>query len=955
MAIAFVAAGTRSKVDVSVTGSPVAVALPAGHASGHWLIMYVVTEDNTGPSTPSGWSLLGGFSPGVSAPAPYAGRPHVNIFARFDNGSLGSSVNVTFSTNPWPLGDPYVLAWTEAYSGVDTSGPVESIQGNSVQSTAAAHSHPTATTVADQTWLLSLRAVGADTAKTFTVAGGTNTERVDDTTGFPASPSAASYTAGPLTAGAQTQRVTTASGTVEYGSVAVSIVIKPSGGANPTPSPSVATVTATAYNSSVVTVNGSWSVCSTDSLPEYLMSIDWDDSGDLEQTGRVISTNPYFRWGISNYSANNATLTWDDETFRQQYGINALKITPNGSSASGGANQSPHSVVASVTPGQSYTAVLWAYSPGGWSDLQPAVDWFNAADGFISSGIGTGAAVPAGVWTRIERTYVAPALASRASIRARHGGTPAASNIWYVWGLLLADPAYPSTFMAPGAGEDTGADIISSVSISYGRDQDRQLSPSAVGNASYSVINTSRRYSPENTESALYGTLNPARDVKMAVAWNGVQYPLFRGRLDDYNVKTDFADRTVDFTFLDGMAVLQGVKLSTGVYESMRTGQLVDTILDLAGWTGPRDLDDGATVVKFWWAEGTDALSAIQELVESEGPPAIAYQAPDGTFVFRDRHHRLLRTQSLASQATYAASEIACDSPAATGYHYTPPFIYAHGWRDIVNVVSFDVQERVADGVRTAVWTSDSSYSLAIGQSVEVTVSTSDPFKDAITPVQGTDFTKTGAGTVNVVLDRTSGASAKITLLAVGGAVNLSNLRLRARAIPVLRTTKILKKDTASIGQHGERAYPDGAPWANANDAEAIANVVLLHYAQRRPTVQLRIVTEDPAHFMQVLQRTVSDRIHITNGEMLLDDDFFVERVTHTIQRFNKLGVPPVHSVVLGCERQLTTVANPFTFDKRGAGFDDGVFDPIQSDNAATVFIFDHPIQGQFDLGLFGT
>lgn len=226
---------------------------------------------------------------------------------------------------------------------------------------------------------------------------------------------------------------------------------------------------------------------------------------------------------------------------------------------------------------------------------------------------------------------------------------------------------------------------------------------------------------------------------------------------------------------------------------------------------------------------------------------------------------------------------------------------------------------------------------------------------NAVTPVAGTDFTVSGAGTVQVVLDRTSGASAKITLLAIGGSVVVSNLQLRARAIPVQRTIKIVRKDSGSISAHGEKTYPDPAPWANAQDAAAIANMILLHYAQRRPTVQLRVVTSDPAHFIQVLTRTISDRIHITNGEMGLDDDFFVERVTHTITRRNMTGRAPVHTVVLGCEKQLETTANPFRFDVRGAGFDQGVFDPIQADDAATVFIFDHPTQGKFDTGLFGT
>jgi hypothetical protein len=101
-----------------------------------------------------------------------------------------------------------------------------------------------------------------------------------------------------------------------------------------------------------------------------------------------------------------------------------------------------------------------------------------------------------------------------------------------------------------------------------------------------------------------------------------------------------------------------------------------------------------------------------------------------------------------------------------------------------------------------------------------------------------------------------------------------------------------------------------------------------------------------------VVQRTISDLITIDNEELGLNSGFYVEKVTHTVGRVNKLGQPPVHSVVLGCEQQAVVTANPFTFDQRGSGFDQGVFNAISSDDPSTVFVFD---SGQFDINLFGT
>lgn len=942
MAIAFVAAGARTKADASASGFAQSVALPAGHLSGHWLVMYVITDDNSGAFTPAGWSEIGDFHPASSTSSPYAGYPHVNVFHRIDNGSLGSSVTVLFNTNPWPTGSPYVLAWTEAYSGVDTAGPVESIAASMSVATTDALAHPQVTTVADQTWLLSLRAVGADTAKTFTISGGTNTERVDDSHGSPAAPSAASYTAGPLSTGLQTQRTTTASAAVEYGSVGVSLVIKPSGAANATPSAGAATGTGTAYNASVAAVNGGWELCG-DELPVYSALIDWDN------LPTPLNPNWTFEDTGSGWTAFGGGTYQRSQT--QAYeGTWSAELTTNG-----GASPRIESDKFAVTVGRRYKASGYIFPDADLpSTASFSINWYTAGDVYISTSSNLFTPTT-NDWTYADGFFVAPATAAKGAVLMDITGSPAAGIHIYGDLIRLDDDEDDDHFTRLNPAEETAGDIISEITFTYGRDQDRQLSPAAIGSGAFSVINVDRKYSPENLQSVLSGTLNPARDTKWTVTWSGTEYPLFRGRLDDFEVKSAFTDRTVGFTFLDGLSLLQGVKLSTAVYESMRIGELVSTVLDLAGWTGPRDIDLGATVVPFWWVEGTDAFAAIQDLVKSEGPPSIAYQAPDGTFVFRDRHHRLQRTESLAAQATYAAAEIDCAAPAATGFDFTDPFTYSHGWRDIVNVVTFDVPERNPDAAFTAVWTSENTISLSTGEAVEINVTTSDPFKDAITPVSGTDFSVTGAGTVNVTLSRNSGASAKITLLAVGGAVSIAGLQLRARAIPVQRTRKVDRRDSGSITAHGERVYPDDAPWANVNDADAIASMILLHYSSRRPTVQIRLVTQDPAHFLQVLQRTVSDRIHITNDEMRLDDDFFVERVTHTITRINQTGKPPVHSVTLGCEKQLGAVANPFTFDKRGAGFDDGVFDPIQADSASTVFIFDHPTQGQFDTGLFGT
>lgn len=788
MAIAFRAVGNRLE---STSGGAKAIPMPAGVVSGDLLVMMSTSDCRNDEGPPTGWTYL--MQAGRNDQTSATPWPKTRFFWKIATGSEGASQTITYSTASYPNGSPTSITYIVAYSGTHQTAPIVDWEPDDTTAADPPEVHPQLTVTAANSWLVSVRGVSADAAVTFTISGGSNTERVDDSE--PTNELSVAYydTNGTVSTGLQTQRTTTSSGTPNHGSNMSTFAIRPPTAAGTTQAPAAqVAVTATALNATVTKTSATdWAtICSSAGIA-YQFAIDWAGDGSYADSGDVVT------------------------------------------------------------------------------------------DDVLSSG---------------------------------------------------------------------------GISIGYGRDQSRQLSPRKIGTMTYGVNNSGRKYSPENTSSVLFGNLDPARDGIGQVTFSGVVYPLFKGRIDDFTVHADWNDRTVDFGFLDAQAVLQSTNLSTPVRSGVRTGNLIGYILDLAGWTGPRDIDPGATVVSWWWAEGTDAYTAIQDLVASEGPPSIAYQAPDGTFVFRDRHHRLLRTQSQNVQGTFASAQVLCTAPAVTGLSYTPPFTYEHGWRDIVNSVNFDVEERSPSPDLSVVWSYGSTLNLSIGESRDIDITGSDPFIEAQVPTVGTDFTLAGPGTAGVGLSRLSGASIRLTLTATGGPVVITDLQLRARAVPVRRTIKVSRSDTGSITQHGTKEYPNTVPWAGVNDAYALAGALLDLYAQRRPMIQLRITASTPTHFQQVLSRTVSDRIHVINGELGLDSDFFVESVTHQIDRIWS-NRPPVHSVILGCEKdtEANGSTNPFTFDKRGAGFDDGVFDPLGTDNPNNVFVFDDLINGRFDYGQFGT
>lgn len=292
-------------------------------------------------------------------------------------------------------------------------------------------------------------------------------------------------------------------------------------------------------------------------------------------------------------------------------------------------------------------------------------------------------------------------------------------------------------------------------------------------------------------------------------------------------------------------------------------------------------------------------------------------------------------------------------------FDYIEPFRYEIGWRDIVNDVRVEVDERVPNPTITTVWESDDTITLGIGEAKEIVVQTSDPFMDAqdITAAVG-DIVFSGAGTVSVLMSQRSGQSTTVTISAIGGSVTITFLRLRARLVPVVRTIQVVQTDSTSIARHGDRTYPEDVPWVSQHDALAVAQLLLAQYAERRPTIEFTLASRDEPTHLQEVTRTISDLVTVQNAVLGLDSDFYIETITHRLARMvAQDDCPgPVHYATFGCERSgQTFAANPFTFDKVGAGFDDGVFDPTAGDDPATVFIFDHPTNGQFDVGEFGT
>jgi hypothetical protein len=288
--------------------------------------------------------------------------------------------------------------------------------------------------------------------------------------------------------------------------------------------------------------------------------------------------------------------------------------------------------------------------------------------------------------------------------------------------------------------------------------------------------------------------------------------------------------------------------------------------------------------------------------------------------------------------------------PASPGYDFkieTGSFVYDHGLASIVNTATFSV------GVRTLadlaeVWASEDPVGMTSGDVLATFVQPADPAIGVITPTIANGDIQITAGDFTATIDRTSGQKFILTVTCVtSGAI--SRLALRGFPATVARTVQVTSSDQSSINRFGTASWPDESNpvWANQYDAQAIADRIVAVYAGNRARISFTIVNFNDRYESEMCSLRISDRITVRNDVLGINADFYVERVEHSVERWQ------LHRMRVFCVAvEPVQASNAFTFGVAGKGFDQGAFAVPGIDNATTMFIFDKAGQG-FDQGLF--
>lgn len=503
------------------------------------------------------------------------------------------------------------------------------------------------------------------------------------------------------------------------------------------------------------------------------------------------------------------------------------------------------------------------------------------------------------------------------------------------------DWAGDGTFTGPA--DEVTADLLvrTQVEVGYGRSDERALSPMGPGLLAGELDNRSGIYSPESTDLPLAGDILPSRPVYLTADWQSQTYGVYRGLTDGYDVLPGWPDMSVKFDCADALASFVA-EISTELYSGISTGRAIGIVLDAMGWPpGKRDLDAGATTIPWFWLNRSSATAALQQIVDSEGPPALLTMDAAGNVVFRDRNHRLTRTASTGSQATFGTG----------GIPVLLRLVYGHGVKEIINSLTFEVPVRAPSAQLEDVWTMSGTKVVPDGATVPVIVSATDPFRGAVAPVAGVDIVSTG-GAVTATLTQTSGQSTTILLKSTGGTSTITSLKLRAYPVSV-RTTELVKaEDPTSQSRYGIRTWPSlrEPAWASLPDAQAIADLILAQRAQRIPTVRIEVANRSDAAVTQQLTRNLSDRIRLTIPTADLDSEFFIERIEHTIDEGGR-----VFTTALFLERVPTTAANWLVLDSSTQGrLNSATLGGVGLSSSTTAFRLGDPLRGLLNVNLLG-
>lgn len=630
-----------------------------------------------------------------------------------------------------------------------------------------------------------------------------------------------------------------------------------------------------------------------------------------------------------------------------------------------------------VTAGVTYLYSGYLFSPVALpTNVSVGINWFDGAFGYLTT-TQTSAALTANSWLTITDVAVAPATAAWANLRFGFAGTPGAGEVLY--GDFMRLTSNPVTLFRGHIDEFTVLPAKDERKVTLtGLDPLAKLGEAKAYTGLYPSIRTGDAINavldaidwPANARDIdTGGTILRWWIVNGDDAWSAIQEILAAEGspaiiTSDGNGNVVFRDRHHRlFTTLNANPTFEG-----SVTHWVGSGGTVslETSISHNGQNSMKFVPDGVTATVGISSEFVPAVAATKYTISAWIRNAVA-RSISVSVNWSNSSFTYLSTSSVtqsvsANTWTFFYGELT--APANTAYAtiiptmtgtppgsnilycdnvrmmsasasvstfrdqtteptFSAPLSYDHGWRDVVNSVQFNVEERGPSPTRTVIWSSDLIYDIAASQVLEIVMSTDDPYYDA----QIDDWTVlTGSAGISII---TSGQTTIIQLTDGGSGSQVTGIVISGHTVNALRTVQISASDSTSISTYGAKSGPDDVGMASLEDAQAIADLMVLTRKVRLPIVQMTVIGTHGPRLDNCLDRQLGDRVTIIDAETGMNRDFFIEQITHDISDAGML-----HTTTFGCEARSTA-----------SGLD----------SPTDVFIFDHPTNGKFGTGKFGT
>jgi hypothetical protein len=435
---------------------------------------------------------------------------------------------------------------------------------------------------------------------------------------------------------------------------------------------------------------------------------------------------------------------------------------------------------------------------------------------------------------------------------------------------------------------DTYDDLTINVkNVSFSRGKSDELGKAEVGTCSVVLNNASGLYTPSNAAGALYGSLLPKRPIKVYYSSGGTDYQLFYGYIEEIVPHPHLSQQDCVITATDGLDFLSRHDMATALYKDTLTGAIHGYILDDAGWSATmRTLDTGQDTVPYWYGQDVKARFAQEEIDDSE--QGFSYVDGAGYFNFEDRHHRSTSTHQTSS---------------ATFTNTMSNITYSLNPRNIYNIIKVSVTPWELQSI-TELWRLQDTPLIPAGETFtywgEASVSGQSVFVDAwTTPVVTTDYTanslSSGLGT-----DMTSDISITTTKFAKTIKLELTNNAVTPAYITLLKArgtyyddqTKVTLKaeDTTSQTNYQKRTFEiDGKYMTDSDKARDYVAYAIGKYKDPRPELSISCMNQDSTILAQILGLEISDRVTIVNTLLGINDDYFIDYMSHDISMGGRL------------------------------------------------------------------